>query len=267
MDRKIAKRRGFAGRGQKQVEVLARGVAVTKAEFGATALERLGAKQFRIAGPAGENLGMFRDAGAVVVFGFIVDLGHRRLLRRGREFAACGARWQVAAALRPSTVCGNLLVEPHESRPQLDAHHLARTGWLVRGRDRSDGAAAPLCHRPSYLARRGRTRHPRHANPRRAIDRRGRGLWNVLGSGRPRVRRRARSRPCDAPRDASDRDQSAMGARRDDGGGAQPAVAVPTSTAASQPALQWVSTFTGSPPSCAPRWPRSAASRCGRSRH
>jgi len=56
-------------------------VASNAAKLVAAIIERLGAKQFRIAGPAGENLGMFRDAGAVVVFGFVVDGSHGRLLR------------------------------------------------------------------------------------------------------------------------------------------------------------------------------------------
>ena len=74
-------RRGLARLRQKQVEILPRRIAIAKAEFGAAALERFGAKQLRIAYPAGEYLRMFRYPGAIIVFGFVVDIGHRRLPR------------------------------------------------------------------------------------------------------------------------------------------------------------------------------------------
>ncbi len=45
----------------------------------------------------------------------------------------------------------------------------------------------------------------------------------VAGAARRRLRRKSRARLCRAAGDAADRDQSQMGARRDDGGGAQPA--------------------------------------------
>ena len=48
-------------------------------------------------------------------------------------------------------------------------------------------------------------------------------LRHLPGAARRRLRRSARPRLCDAARHAADRDQSQMGARRDDGRGAQPA--------------------------------------------
>ena len=83
-------------------------------------------------------------------------------------------------------------------------------------------ATARLTH-----ARRGGARHPLHAGARRAADRRGRRLRHLPGAARRRLRRGARARLCDASRHAADRDQSQMGARRDDGRGAQPAARRP----------------------------------------
>ncbi len=106
---------------------------------------------------------------------------------------------------------------------KANAHHLARAGRLVGRRHRSDGAAASLGDGAADHARRGGACHPRHADPRRAADRRHRRLRHLPGAARGCLRRSARPRLRDAARDAADRDQSQMGARRDDGGGAQPA--------------------------------------------
>ena len=78
---------------QEQIDELPRRIAVGQAELGAPVFERVGAIVFRFARPAGENLRMFRHAGAIVVFGFVVDGGHRRLPRdSAREIAACSIR-------------------------------------------------------------------------------------------------------------------------------------------------------------------------------
>ena len=62
-----------------------------------------------------------------------------------------------------------------------------------------------------------------HAGARRAADRRRGGLRHVPRAARRCLRRRPGARLRGAARDAADRDQSEMGARRDDGRGAQPA--------------------------------------------
>ena len=140
-----------------------------------------------------------------------------------RKIAARLTREQAAAAITNRQFAGNLLGERHESRRQGNAQHLAGAGRLVGRRDRSDGAAASLRHRAPRHARGSGARHPRHGDPRRAADRRDRRLWHLPGAARRRLRRSARSGLCDAARHAPDRDQSQMGARRDDGRGPQPA--------------------------------------------
>ncbi len=63
--------------------------------------------------------------------------------------------------------------------------------------------------------RRGSGRDPQHAGARRAADRRHRRLRHGAGRAGRSFRRRPRSRLRTADRDAADRDQSEMGARRD----------------------------------------------------
>jgi len=62
----------------EQIEVLPRRFAVGQAELGAALLERVGAIKLGVANPAGKNLSILRHPGAVVIFGFVVDGGHRR---------------------------------------------------------------------------------------------------------------------------------------------------------------------------------------------
>src|ERR1700733_16244506 len=91
-------RRIFAGLRQEQVDILPRRIAIGEAKLGAAGFERVGAIILSFPCPAGKNLRMFRHAGAIVVFGFVVDGGHRRLLADyARKIAACAICWQVAA--------------------------------------------------------------------------------------------------------------------------------------------------------------------------
>ena len=78
MDEQRQRRRG-AGLRMEQIEILPRRVAVSQAELGAARFERVGAIKLGVARPAGENLRMLRHAGAIVIFGFVVDCRHRRL--------------------------------------------------------------------------------------------------------------------------------------------------------------------------------------------
>src|SRR5271169_5566664 len=85
---------------QEQVDVLPRRIAIAEAELSAPGFESVGAVILRLARPTRKNLGMLGHPGAIVVFGFVVDNGQRRLPRiYTREIAACLTRWQVAAPL------------------------------------------------------------------------------------------------------------------------------------------------------------------------
>src|SRR5690242_17098420 len=89
-------RRVLVPLGQEQIDRLPRRAAIGQAELGTAVFEHLGPIKLRFSRPAGKNLGMFGHAGAIVIFNFVVDRGHRRLLKGLRgESAACLARWQV----------------------------------------------------------------------------------------------------------------------------------------------------------------------------
>src|SRR5262249_17593367 len=66
-------RRHHAGARREQVDELARWRSVTQAELGAPFLHRLGPVILGRARPADEDFGMLGYAGAVVVFGLVVD--------------------------------------------------------------------------------------------------------------------------------------------------------------------------------------------------
>ena len=102
------------------------------------------------------------------------------------------------------------------------AQHLAGGRRRGRRRHRPDAAAASLRHNPARNITGCGARDRDDAGARRAADRGDRGLRHLPGAARRRLRRSAGARLCGAARDAADRDQSEMGARRDDGGGAQP---------------------------------------------
>ncbi len=90
------KRRRLARRRKEQIDDLPRRIAVGQAKLGAPGFERLGAIIFAFAYPAGENLRMFRHAGAIVVFDFVIDGGHRRLrqiVRATLRQAAATGKW------------------------------------------------------------------------------------------------------------------------------------------------------------------------------
>ena len=70
------KRRIVVLPGQKEIDHLARRAAVGQAELGAIVLEHLGAVKLRFQRPASENIGMLRDAGAIVIFSLVIDRGH-----------------------------------------------------------------------------------------------------------------------------------------------------------------------------------------------
>src|SRR6516225_3554115 len=59
----------------EQVDVLPRRISIGEPELCAIGLEHVGAIELRVADPAGEDLRMFRDQGAVVILSFVVD-GH-----------------------------------------------------------------------------------------------------------------------------------------------------------------------------------------------
>ncbi len=120
-----------------------------------------------------------------------------------------------------SCVCGGA-EHANEGRGNIQAQHLARGGRLVGRRDRPDPATASLGDRDAHHARHRGGRDFPHGDPRRAADRRDRGLRNVPGAARGHLRRFDRARLQGPARDAADRDQSQMGARRDGGGGSQP---------------------------------------------
>ncbi len=84
---------------QEQIQRLAGRITIGQPKLGAAALERVDAIEFAFAHPAREDLLMIRHAGAVVIFGFIVDGGHARLPQNGTHIAGCLPRWQVAAEL------------------------------------------------------------------------------------------------------------------------------------------------------------------------
>src|SRR5262245_55795089 len=65
--------RSGAMRRTEQIDGLARRRAIGEAEFGAPGLLRLGAVGGGVALPAGENLRMIGNAGAIVVLGFVID--------------------------------------------------------------------------------------------------------------------------------------------------------------------------------------------------
>ena len=107
---------------------------------------------------------------------------------------------------------------------KVDGRH-TRTIWVE-----ADGASVGtidqtmLPHRYATMQLRPcgcRARDQVDAGARRAADRRDRGLRRRAGAARGCLRCGAGARLRAADRDAPDRDQSEMGARRDDGGGAQ----------------------------------------------
>jgi hypothetical protein len=85
----------FARFRQEQIDELPRRIAVGQAELGAPGLEHVGAIILRLPRPAGKNFRMLRHAGAIVVLGFVVDGGHRRLPLDQSEIAAWQLREQV----------------------------------------------------------------------------------------------------------------------------------------------------------------------------
>ena len=109
----------------------------------------------------------------------------------------------------------------HEGRRPTFPQHLARAGRLVGRRGRPDGGCRMISSLPGSTScdARGR-RDPLDAGARRALDRRHRRLWDGAGDAGRRLRCGARSRLRDADRDAADRDQPEMGARRNAGGAA-----------------------------------------------
>ena len=132
------------------------------------------------------------------------------------NFVCVASATPRALHCKPRYECG------HESRGKTYAQHLARGRRRDRRRHRPDAVAAPLRHNPArnITGRGARDRHD--AGARRAADRGDRGLRHLPGAARRCLRRIAGARLCSAAGDASDRDQSEMGARRDGGGGAQP---------------------------------------------
>ncbi len=68
-------RGGHAGAGREQVDELPQGLAVAQSQFRAPFLHRLGTIVLGLARPAREDVRVLGYAGAVVVFGFVVD-GH-----------------------------------------------------------------------------------------------------------------------------------------------------------------------------------------------
>ncbi len=68
-------RRSHPGPGRKQVDELPQRLAVAQSELGAPLLHRFGTVVFGFARPAREDFRVLGHAGAIVVFGFVVD-GH-----------------------------------------------------------------------------------------------------------------------------------------------------------------------------------------------
>jgi hypothetical protein len=66
-------RRDHAGARRKQVDELAQGRSVAQSELGAPLLHRFGPVILGRARPAGEDFGVLGYAGAVVVFGLVID--------------------------------------------------------------------------------------------------------------------------------------------------------------------------------------------------
>src|SRR5262249_41234803 len=93
---------------QEQIDDLPRRTPIGQAKLRAAAFEHLGSIKLGLARPTRKNLGMLWHAGAIVIFNFIVDRGHRRLLAGLRDkSAACRRRWQVGSdGRRPARSIG-----------------------------------------------------------------------------------------------------------------------------------------------------------------
>ncbi len=78
-------RRAFPRFRQEQIEILPRLIAIEAAKLGAPAFEHVDAEKLGVARPAGENLRVLRNAGAIVIFGFVIDGGQRCLLQTGSQ--------------------------------------------------------------------------------------------------------------------------------------------------------------------------------------